>query len=203
MKKLCIIPARGGSKRIPGKNSRLFFSRPIIEYPIQAAVSSGVFDKVVVYSDDAYIAFIAYAMGVSLIERKPVSDEETLAEALQGVNILDDYDVICCLLPTAVFADVKHLRDCAAVSEKVDSVCTVTYEGEKPEWSRDADGRLIFKTPMRDAGQFYFIKTEVFKKEQSLIAENFWPWEISAIDIDTEEDWKHAERRFGVGFLGR
>ena len=205
-KTVCIIPARGGSKRIPGKNIRNFLGKPIVKYPIEAAKASGIFDDIIVYTDCLKIAAEVLDYNDSQIKvvssRPTVSDDQTLAESilefLQITPSLPDYDIICVMLPTAVFIEKKALHDSKFLLQNTDiqSICSVMYEKDFIKWGRDVKGRLWFDMPFRDAGQFYFIKKDIFIKQKSLIAENCYIWEHSCIDINIEEDWSNAENLY-------
>ena len=116
--KIAVIPARGGSKRIPGKNVRLFCGRPIIEYSIEAALKSGVFDKVIVSTDDTSIATLARSAGAETPFVRPAS----LADDFTGTNAVVRHaiefleqskisvDFACCIYPTAPFLRTQDLR---------------------------------------------------------------------------------------------
>jgi pseudaminic acid cytidylyltransferase len=114
-KTVCMIPARGNSKRIPGKNIKDFCGKPIITYPIEIAKQSGIFDDIYVYTDSEEIASIAFTCNVNVMDRPKASDNETLTETI--MNFINkewlkyncmNIDYLCILLPTAVFVEVDH-----------------------------------------------------------------------------------------------
>jgi N-acylneuraminate cytidylyltransferase len=208
MKAVCIIPARAGSKRIPGKNWKEFFGKPIILYPFHTAIESGIFDKVLVYTNDRRIEDMIPIE--NQICRVDASDEQTLAEMLEEVvPMMDnvDYDTICVMLPTAVFTTIDDLNYCfnklnGSNPLQLNGMCSVSYYGEDVDWGRDKNGRLYFNVPYRDAGNFYFIRTEAFLRQKSLIGQLTNTYELNAIDINTQEDWDNAERLYAE-LLGR
>jgi pseudaminic acid cytidylyltransferase len=118
MSSIAIIPARGGSKRIPGKNKKLFLGKPIITYSIEAALQSSLFDEVMVSTDDPEIAEIAKQLGASvpfLRSSETSNDLATLAEVIQEVlatynGLNKKFDTVCCVLPTAPFVSSEMLR---------------------------------------------------------------------------------------------
>ena len=117
MKNLCIIPARGGSKRIPRKNVKPFMGKPIIAYSIEAALQSGLFDEVMVSTDDEEIAEIAKKFGakVPFMRSKETSNDfagtdDVLLEVLEEYKkIGKEFDILCCLYSTAPFVSSKRL----------------------------------------------------------------------------------------------
>ncbi len=188
MARLAIIPARGGSKRIPHKNTKLFSGKPIIGYSIEAAVSSGLFDEVMVSTDDARIAAIAkdFAAKVPFFRSKKNADDyATLADVVtevldsyQGIN--QSFESICCILPTAPFVTVEKLKESQQIfaAGNFDSVFPVVafsypiqralriVEGKvhmiysKYELTRSQD----LESSYHDSGQFYWLKTQAFKQ---------------------------------------
>src|SRR6185369_4336762 len=118
MMNVAIIPARGGSKRIPRKNIRLFAGKPIIAYSIETAITSGLFDRVVVSTDDEDIADIALAFGaeVPFMRPKSLADDysgtnEVVKHAIDWLNTHDKpVRYACCLYATAPFLREKYLR---------------------------------------------------------------------------------------------
>lgn len=110
MKNLAIIPARGGSKRIPRKNIKPFMGKPIIAYSIEAALQSGIFDEVMVSTDDEEIAEVAkqYGANVPFMRSKNSDDHATMEDVIE--EVLNEYccqnksfDSFCCILSTAPF----------------------------------------------------------------------------------------------------
>jgi len=221
--KIAIIPARGGSKRIPKKNIKPFLGKSIIRYSIEAAIQSNLFDHVIVSTDDQEISKIAVESGaiVPFVRSEKNSDDhailaDVLLEVLlfyQAKNIY--FDEVCCLLPTAPFVSSKQLK----VSynklniEKLDSVFPVlsysfpiqrslqiVQEKVKMVWEEHMSSRSQdLEKRYHDAGQYYWLRTEVFLQEKKLFMKNSGAIvisELEAQDIDTETDWKLAELKY-------
>ena len=193
MTKVAIITARGGSKRIPGKNIKEFCGKPIISYSIQAALESKLFDEVMVSTDSLEIADVAQQYGaiVPFFRSASTSDDyAVMAEVLQ--EVLDKYkaqgnmfDVMCCIYPTAPFLQKDFL----------------VYNFPEHVRSRSQD----LETWYHDAGQFYFYNVEAFlssmkeNTEQggySLRCVPFMLTEIEVQDIDNQTDWTLAEVKY-------
>ena len=223
MKSLAIIPARGGSKRIPRKNVKIFFGKPIIAYSIEAAISSKLFDEVMVSTDDTEVAEIARQYGASVpFLRSDVtsSDEATTADAL--IEVLNSYkklgrgfDYACCIYSTAPF--VRKEKLVAAYdklkSENLDSVFPVMSFGY-PIWRslKMENGKLQMNweeyknarsqdlsKAYHDAGQFYFFNVAAFLQKGTIMTNNMSGIEISEMegqDIDNETDWQLAELKY-------
>ena len=225
MKALAIIPARGGSKRIPGKNMRLFCGRPIIAYSVQAALKSGLFEEVMVSTDDERIADIAKQYGAQVPFLRSPKNSSDLAdvtdvclEVLSQYKALGkSYDALCCILPTAPFVSTANIQ-CAEEMLKTgnfDCVFPVVEYGYPIQRSlKKQEGFLKLVWPenfykrsqdlektYHDAGQFYFIKTETLMIEKKIFVRRsgaIFLTDLMAQDIDTEEDWKLAELKFGM-----
>ncbi len=226
MKNLCIIPARGGSKRIPRKNIKAFLGKPIIAYSIEVALNSGLFDEVMVSTDDAEIAEVAKKYGATvpfLRSEKTADDFATIAEVIS--EVLDFYNVrgmkpeiICCLFATAPFLTTELISEgMHNVSEgKYDSAFTVQKFGypifralKKNEngnlemfWEQYLNTRSQdLPTAFHDAGQLYFAKAHALIAEGTFFTKNSTGIELSpkqAIDIDTPEDWEFAEKLYSI-----
>ncbi|MDT0645916.1 pseudaminic acid cytidylyltransferase [Zunongwangia sp. F260] len=220
---LCIIPARGGSKRIPRKNIRSFMGKPIIAYSIEAALNSGLFDEVMVSTDDEEIAEIARKYGADIPfmrSKENANDFATTVDVL--LEVLEEYDAegkefenMCCIYPTAPFiTEAKLVEAFEKLSrENLDAVFPVIpfgypiqrslkYYNNKlrfffPEYEKSRSQDL--EKAYHDAGQFYFIRTENFVRNKSIITENTGGIiiaEMEAQDIDTETDWNLAELKY-------
>lgn len=223
---IAIIPARGGSKRIKGKNVRSFCGKPIIEYSIKAARQSEIFDEIMVSTESKEIASLASDLGATvpfLRSDENASDMAGTAEVIS--EVLDRYRQLdqeflygCCIYPTAPFLalDTTTLRAAALLIEQqsFDVVLPVVrfsypvFRGVKLE----ASGRVSPVWPeymarrsqdlpevYHDAGQFYMFRCAAFLSSPVLFGENTGALPISeamAQDIDTEEDWRTAERKF-------
>jgi len=223
VKRVAIITARGGSKRIPHKNIREFCGRPIIAYSIQAAKESGVFDAVMVSTDSEEIAEIAKKEGaeVPFLRSEATSGDyastaDVILEVLQQYEDRgEQYDVVCCIYPTAPFVTSDKLKDAVALLEekKYDSVMPVTQFSFPPlrgmvmnedkvsyKWEQYASARSQDLEPIyHDCGQFYVLNVETFKTARKLVTKNTGAIEISELemqDIDNEIDWKLAELKY-------
>jgi pseudaminic acid cytidylyltransferase len=220
---LCVIPARGGSKRIEKKNIRPFCGKPIISYSIEAALESGCFAEVMVSTDDREIADLARDRGASvpfMRSTKTSGDFAGLADVL--VEVIDQYaergqtfPVFACVLATAPFVTPVDLRRAvekisAADADGVVSVCRYGYPIQRALVERS--GRLQMRWPKyyqsrsqdlepcyHDAGQFYVLRTDPFLKRRCLFLSNSVKYELpesQVKDIDTEEDWWNAEQKY-------
>ena len=221
-KLIAIIPARGGSKRIPRKNIKLFHGKPIIAYSIEAAIQSGLFDEVVVSTDDEEIELIAKQFNVLIHKRsaKNADDFATTSDVIDEVlkdleSTLGTIDVLCCIYPTSpliqkndlqlafkTFQDNKSDVVLAASPFSFPPQRGFTLENDKlklvaPECIQMRSQDL--QKNYHDAGAFYFVNPESFK-----ITKNLWEGKINAYilnetkiqDIDSEEDWKMAELKY-------
>ncbi len=225
MKTLAMITARGGSKRIPRKNIKEFNGKPIIAYSIEAALSSGVFDEVMVSTDDEEIAEIAKRYGAKVPffrSEKTANDFATTVDVIEEVlNTYKDrgeeFDIFCCIYPTAPFITAKRLKD--AVEElsasDADSLIPVVRFSYPPQRAMEIhDGKLVFRQPenlskrsqdlephFHDAGQFYVVRSESFFKNHGIMVGDILPMELSELevqDIDNEVDWKLAELKYNL-----
>ncbi|GAA4229519.1 N-acylneuraminate cytidylyltransferase [Sagittula marina] len=216
---LCVIPARGGSKRIPRKNIRPFLGRPMIAWSIAAAQEAGVFDRIVVSTDDPEIADCARAEGaeVPFVRAAELSDDTTptvpvIADAIAQVSVPPDTPV-CCLYATAPFVTAAALKDGLSLlnDEHARSVVSVTSYPFPIQraLSRDDDGRIAMVDPglmqtrsqdlperWHDAGQFYWASAGVWASGGGMFdtgAHGLVLPRHRVQDIDTEEDWQRAE----------
>lgn len=223
MKRLCIIPARGGSKRIPRKNIKPFMGKPIIAYSIEAALKSAVFDEVMVSTDDKEIADVArrYGASVPFLRSAETSNDyaTTVDVLLEVVNKYKEqgicFDVICCLYSTAPFVTSGRLIEAASqISDRVDACFTIVQysypiqrsliinesehvEMKYPEHlkSRTQDLEKLY----HDAGQFYFVKTAALLQEKTVWCKRTAPLILSELevqDLDTITDWQLAEMKY-------
>lgn len=223
MSNIAIIPARGGSKRIPRKNIKEFCGESIIAYSIKAAIASQLFDEIMVSTDDEEIAEISRQYGASipfLRSAANANDYATTAAVLS--EVLDNYAGLnknfrfaCCLYPTAPFITAQKLKNAyqLLVNNNFDTVLTVQSfsfpiqralykEKDTISWvnpqhalTRSQDLRKTF----HDAGQFYFFNVDTFLATKTLLTANSGAIEISELeaqDIDNETDWKLAEMKF-------
>ena len=220
---VCIITARGGSKRIPRKNVREFCGKPMLAYSVECALESGIFDTVMVSTDDAEIAEVARAYGaeVPFMRSEATSnDYATTADVLR--EVLGEYkargrefDTMCCLYPTAPFVRASELKEAAAMIEAgATSVIPVTSFDFPPlrGFKVGEDGSLAYAFPeyattrsqdlpemVHDCGRFYFMDVEAFGKSNSIVTERSTSLRIPCAlvqDIDTPEDWEIAEQKY-------
>ena len=224
MKRVAIITARGGSKRIPRKNIKDFLGKPIIAYSIEAAIKSNLFDEVMVSTDDTEISEIAKTYGavVPFIRSAENSDDcsgifEVIKEVLESYKKENIYfDEACCLFPTAPFVTAQKLIEAHSfLSQKnIDSVFPVIRYGYPVQralivdknkrikmrelkylFSRSQDLEPVF----HDAGQFCFFEIKKVMGQKSLWTKNTGYIEICELegqDIDHEMDWKLAELKY-------
>ena len=223
MKKIAIIPARGGSKRIPRKNIREFCGKPMLAYSIEAALDSGIFDTVMVSTDDEEIAEIARRYGADVPFMR---SEATAGDYAQMPDVVlevfneyekrgEIYEYGCMIFPTAPFVTGEKLRDADAKLEAfgADTLTTVVRFSYPPQRALVVrNERLLFEYPQyldsrsqdlephyHDAAQFIFFHTDVFKQNKRFLVGNLLPYEISEMevqDIDTEVDWQIAEIKY-------
>jgi N-acylneuraminate cytidylyltransferase len=225
-KKIAIIPARGGSKRIPRKNIREFCGHPIIKYSIDVAKNAGCFDEIIVSTEDEEIAAIAEELGGSvpfLRSKKCASDiaalEDVTLEVIEKFEKIGKrFDYICCILSTAPFITVDRILEGLKIlkDKNVDSVFPVTgyaYPIQRALkinedstmsliWPENDDKRSQELIPaFHDAGQFYWARREPFLRQHRFFSDNCYPLEISSKevqDIDTEDDWQEAELKYKI-----
>lgn len=221
--KVAIIPARAGSKRIPGKNSKLFFGEPIICYAIKCAINSGLFDKVVVSTDSDEISKIAKDCGASvpfLRSAQNSSDTATTADVMEEVLSKlrangETVDTACCIYPTAVLLKPEKLKEAMSKLQigNFDTVVSVISYGHPIQRGfRETNGKIEMiwpenktkrsqdlETVFHDAGQFYFFNVNIFLKSKQLFTGNtgyVLLSEYEAQDIDKPDDWRMAEIKF-------
>ena len=226
MRRIAIIMARGGSKRIPRKNIRPFLGKPILAYSIEAAIQSGLFDEVMVSTDDEEIAGIGRSYGAKVPffrSEKTAGDFATTSDVL--LEVLGEYekrgenfDMGCCIYPTAPFVTAGKLKQAMEQLEESDAdtlipVVAFSYPPQRAMIVKE--GRLVFEYPeymdsrsqdliphYHDVGQFYCFKVEAYKKNRKLMLGNILPFEISELevqDIDNETDWQIAEIKYRLG----
>ncbi|HEY4650406.1 MAG TPA: pseudaminic acid cytidylyltransferase [Pontibacter sp.] len=223
MKRLAIIPARGGSKRIPRKNIKPFLGKPIIAYSIETALQSGLFDEVMVSTDDAEIAEVAEAYGanVPFLRSETAADDyattaDVIAEVLHNYSPEGKhFEQVCCIYPTAPFIQPAILREALQLLESANYSTvfpvlrysfpiwrSLKMEANKVEmnWPEHQTSRSQDLEPaFHDAGQFYWLRTADFREQQQLFTPNSGAIELSELhaqDIDNETDWKLAELKY-------
>ncbi|MFG6569718.1 pseudaminic acid cytidylyltransferase [Sulfitobacter sp. 1A13679] len=219
--RLAIIPARGGSKRIPRKNIKVFGGKPMIAWSIDAALESECFDRIIVSTDDPEIAQVAEALGaeVPFIRPRDLSDDHTgtvpvIAHAVAWQNAQGTLATeVCCLYATAPFIRPKDLREGLNALQRTDvdyafSVTTYAFPIQRAIRITE-DKRVAMFQPehfatrsqdleeaWHDAGQFYWGKAEAWLEERPLFGSASVPVPLPRYrvqDIDTVEDWERAE----------
>lgn len=218
---ICVIPARGGSKRIPLKNIRNFHGRPMIGWSIATALE--VFDRVVVSTDDARIAEVARGEGAEVLDRPAaLAGDHTatvpvIAHAVKALALAMEAPV-CCLYATAPMVQAADLRLAAArLSEGeatyVMAVTRYPYPIQRA-LRRDGQGHVAMIDPAQmqvrsqdleetwhDAGQFYFARAETWAAGLPVFGPGAVGLALPAhrvVDIDTEDDWTRAEALFAL-----
>ncbi|MFA7116512.1 MAG: pseudaminic acid cytidylyltransferase [Bacteroidales bacterium] len=223
MRNLAIIPARGGSKRIPHKNIKFFMGKPIVAYSIETAINSGLFDKVMVSTDDDEIAEVAKKYGADvpfLRSKETANDYATLNDVIKEViNTYKEqgieYDNVCCILATAPLITPDLLNfgydkllssnlystvyPIVAFSYPIQRCLQINAEGTMsmkwPEYSRSRSQDL--EKLYHDTGTFYWHKVKLWMsgniKKTAIILND-----LQVQDIDTEVDWKLAELKYSL-----
>lgn len=222
MSSLAIITARGGSKRIPRKNIRPFLGKPILLYSVEAALASGIFEEVMVSTDDEEIAEIAKQAGAavpflrsSAAANDYASTDDVIREVLSCYEAQGrHFDSFCCIYPTAPFVTAQKLTKAMEMLKTAESVMPVTtfsypvlrslsirengHIGYKwPEYAAARSQDL--ETLYHDCGQFYACRTDAFFREGTTDTPGMVPLllpELEVQDIDTEEDWAIAEVKY-------
>jgi N-acylneuraminate cytidylyltransferase len=224
MNNLAVIPARGGSQRIPKKNIKDFFGKPIIAYPIELAIESNLFDEVIVSTDSPEIESIVVKYGASvpfLRSEKNSNNFATLTDViLEVIQVYEKLDItidsICCILPTAVLISQKNLLDGYNKFKNNDlssliPVLRFAYPIQRA--LKEDSGLLSFREPefaisrsqdmepyYHDSGQFYWIKANKIVKEKSIFTSKTGYLELAEIetqDVDTQMDWDILKIKFG------
>ena len=223
---ICIIPARGNSKRLPKKNIRLFHGKPMISWSIENAIKSNVFDKVIVSTDNKEIAKVAKSSGAevpfirpSYLSEDDVSTYPVIKHAIQYlINEGIELKTICCLYATAPFTTKEDLKKAFKVIKEQNNGIYVfaatkfpfpiqrAIKIDKRGFSSVKDICNIKKRSQdleeyyHDAGQFYFANKNTWLNNEQIF-QNGKPiiiprWRVE--DIDTEEDWLRAEKLFNI-----
>lgn len=226
MNSIAIIPARGGSKRIPGKNIRLFHGRPMLAYALEAVHEAGIFSEIMVSTDDPEIARVAREYGANVPFMRSVlasSDTATTAQAL--LEVLGEYrkrgrefEMLACVYPCVPLLDAETLRKafqqfCGSDADGLMPVCRYGHPVQRA-LRISATGCLEYIEPenalrrtqdfeslYHDAGMFYFARVPSFLASSSLTAGKLLPYEMpenSIQDIDNLEDWHTAEIKYRI-----
>ena len=218
MSNVAIIPARGGSKRIPRKNLLPFDGVPMIVRSIRTALESGLFDQVVVSTDDAEIADVARAHGVQVPFLRPADLADdftgTAAVIMHALQQLPAFDYACCVYATAPLLQARYLQQGLELLEQhpdrsfAFSVCSFGFPVQRA-LTLDEQGALTALYPefrhtrsqdlpeaFQDAGQFYWGRSEAWLRGEVVYSPASLPVILPrhlVQDIDTPEDWKRAE----------
>jgi len=215
---LAIIPARGGSKRLPRKNVLDLNGKPLISYSIEAGLESSCVDKVIVTSDDDEILTISKKYGAHIIKRPDelASDTATTIDAIEHtIENVEKYDYVVLLQPTSPLRNEKHIDEAIELLEakNADAVVSVSEMDHSPLWSNTLDDNLSMKGFLKDEvlnkrsqdlekyyrlnGAIYICKTEKLLKEKSFfLKDHIFAYMMdrkSSIDIDEEIDFKIAK----------
>jgi len=218
---ICVVPARGGSKRIPRKNIKVFNGKPIIAYSIEAALESNCFDQVIVSTDDNKIAEVAKTYGAKVPFIRPAALSNDYAGTIPVIkhtiewleNHNNTIDNVCCLYATApfiqsqtIFKAFQQLQESKA--DYCFSATSFTFPIQRAiRITRDDKVEMFYpeyfnvrsqdlEEAYHDAGQFYWGKAQAFKDELPLFSEASSPYILPRFlvqDIDTTEDWIRAE----------
>jgi pseudaminic acid cytidylyltransferase len=224
--RLCVIPARGGSKRIPRKNIKDFFGQPIISYSIKVAIASKCFDRIIVSTDDAEIAEVAKSFGAEI----PFMRSKELSDDYIGTGSVTKHAIewfeaqgqavseVCCLYATAPFVQIGAINQayeqmtlekadyCFAVTNfvfPIQRAIKITENNRLDMFYPDnyAARSQDLEDACHDAGQFYWGRAEAFKQEKIIFSKDSTPYILPRYlvqDIDTLEDWKRAELMYQV-----
>jgi len=223
MKSVAIITARGGSKRIPRKNIRPFLGKPILEYSIEAALQTELFEEVMVSTDDTEIAQIAQQAGAKVPffrSEETANDFATTADVIAEVLTAyaqtgKEFQAACCIYPTAPFVTANMLSTAMQLLEQEQADCVIpvvkfSFPPQRgvvinqgrivPKWPENMTKRSQDLEPLyHDCGQFYCLNVERFLQQKAIWMEHAVPLiqeERYVQDIDTLEDWALAEMKY-------
>lgn len=221
--RIAVIPARGGSKRVPRKNIRLFNGRPIIAWTIDAAASSQCFDRILVSTDDREIIDVARDLGVEVLLRPAaLADDYTPTSAVVAhaiecqVESGNDLDAVCCLYATAPMLLPEDIRRGLEILQSSD--CEYVFAASRypfpiqRAFQIDPNGRARMFYPEKfavrsqdleeafhDAAQFYWARPETWLRQLPVFTSASIPVVLPGyrvLDIDSAEDWTRAEIAF-------
>lgn len=221
---LCVIPARGGSKRIPRKNVKDFLGKPLIAYSIEAALNSGVFERVIVSTDDAEIAYIAVKFGaqVPFMRDAALSDDyATSSDAVaDAARRLGGYARVCCLYATAPLITGEILREAYGKFEEAGyeflfSATEFSFPIQRAiRLSKDGAASMFYpqfaltrsqdlERAYHDAGAFYFGRREAWLEKKPIFAPHSRAFLLPrnlVCDIDTPEDFEFAQKLYRINY---
>lgn len=223
MSAVAIITARGGSKRIPGKNIRDFCGKPIISYSIEAALESGIFEVVMVSTESEKIAKTAREYGAEVPFMRSQENADDYADTTDVLmEVLSEYEKhgksfreFCCIYPTAPFVTAQKLKETYQILQQSEACNVVPMVPFSFPPQRGMIVRGKYLTPaypehinsrsqdlgeiLHDCGQFYWCKTADFYENQNILFHKTIPYlvpELEVQDIDHESDWKLAEIKY-------
>jgi len=230
MNNICIIPARGGSKRIPRKNIKDFLGKPIIAYSIQAAINSNLFDEIMVSTDDLEIAEIARKYGAKVPFLRSSKNSNDFATTFDVINevilkyelLNKTFDYTCCIYACAPFVTENKLNNAFDLlrDQNYDCILPITAFGFPIQraFKVDENSKTSFFNPefsltrsqdleqsYHDVGQFYWMNTNKCLQQGAVITNNTGSIiisELEAQDIDTKVDWKLAELKYKMMTYG-
>jgi pseudaminic acid cytidylyltransferase len=221
---IAVIPARGGSKRIPRKNIKLFHGLPVIAYAIKAAKESEIFDQIIVSTDDEEIAEIASSFGATIpwIRSKNLADDyattiSVMQDATKRLKMeVIDLENVCCIYPATPLLKPEFLSE--GLKILLDGNWSYVFSGLKADMhpqkffslktsrrvemlfpENESTRTQDFRQFYHDAGQFYWGRESSWASGLPIFSENSTILEMPkelAVDIDMQEDWVHAERLF-------
>ena len=219
--RIAVIPARGGSKRVPRKNVRSFFGHPMLAYSIAAAQNSGLFDEIIVSTEDHEIGATALFYGARYLERPRELANDTAGSGVVGVHALRTLMAegkrpaeVCLLLPTCPLRTARDIHQhylAFREGARPAQISVVPFLGVYPHWAVVQDetgrGRFFFKgsgelnsQELKQAhcptGAIWWIRAEVLDRMETFYAPDYaieLMDPVRGFDIDTEEDWAHAE----------
>jgi N-acylneuraminate cytidylyltransferase len=222
--RVAIIPARGGSKRVPRKNIRPFAGKPIIVWPIKAALSSGLFDQVVVSTEDAEIAEVARAAGALIPFMRPenladdyADTKSVIRHAISELKLETKPEVqVCCIYPTSVFADGQLLKQGLEKLNMSNCKFVLSITSIDPNvyrsFTKATDDRITMLFPENyvkrtqdlpslycDAAQFYWATVSAWQSDSNIFGADSIGVYIdpsNVQDIDNESQWLTAEQIF-------
>jgi N-acylneuraminate cytidylyltransferase len=226
--KVCIIPARGGSQRIPRKNIKDFLGKPIIAYAIQAALDSKLFDEVMVSTDDNEIAELAIKYGAKVPFFRSLKNSGNMATTFDVINEVTQqykamgktFEYTCCLYATSPFVTGEKLN--SAFTQLRDINCEAVFTVQEYSYPIQRSlsfngGKLEMKWPehlksrsqdleksFHDCGQFYLYDTQAYLNKGGVFKMNssaIIVSELESQDIDTETDWKLAEMKYTLSLM--
>lgn len=221
---IAIIPARGGSKRIPKKNIKNFYGKPLLSYSIEAAKKSALFDKIIVSTDDEDIANIAKEYGAEVLQRpKNLADDFTptvpvIAHAIKSLQEdCASINAVCCIYATAPFLQVKYLQEayekfCISKVDYCFSATTFAFPIQRAIKYKNNRVEMFYpehfntrsqdlEEAYHDAGQFYFGTPKAWLEGKPIFSKDATITLLPRYlvqDIDTLEDWQRAELMYKV-----